>query len=305
MRVESVIKPLIAVSTRTEGPSVTHFNTSAITENNADFVFMGAPKQYYGLAVVGFFDILGYRASIKQTWSNSSDSPAARLVHLRDHFDGSPVQSTTMSFYTPGQPRRRYFIRVHTIADAFTISTAIPSEEGKFQTADLMMAFYAAVSNTLLLWGNILEQGFTIRGAIEFGQVYWDDRTIVGPAQVDAYWLESKICRESRVLFGPTLLQYLGNIQKSGTGPDMFDQIAGSVKVHEDGLPALDELGMQKHLQRVTSLREASGPHTGKYDNLISRLDSINQRVEAGSHGSGTTWEQVAEALSKLQAKSG
>src|ERR1019366_3283485 len=56
-------------------------------------------------------------------------------------------------------------------------------------------------------WATAIREGYTIRGAIELGQIYWSGSETIGPPFAASYWLESNIARTSRVIFGPLFLQ--------------------------------------------------------------------------------------------------
>jgi hypothetical protein len=243
------------------------FNEVAVTEATDDHVFIGSPKEFFGSAIVAFIDVLGYRSSIKQDWGNS-EAPAARLIHLRDRFDGSASRSVRWSTNT--KPPHTYYFRVHTIADAFTLSAAIPREEGaKIGSEDLLTAAITIISNILELWKIVIDQRFSIRGGIELGDVCWDDRTIVGPAQIDAYFLESKVADHSRVILGPELLKRV--LDGSRVNPN-YNSILALCELHDDGLIAIKELGFDSRLPRLIELSEKAGSNAIKYRGLIARL---------------------------------
>ena len=55
------------------------------------------------------------------------------------------------------------------------------------------------------VWEKALQSGFTIRGGVEYGELYWGDDAIAGPSFVCAYNIESKCAETSRVMFGTKL----------------------------------------------------------------------------------------------------
>lgn len=63
-----------------------------------------------------------------------------------------------------------------------------------------------------------LSMGFTIRGGIEYGKVYWNNDEIIGPAFISAYELESKYAKTSRILCGNGFKKFLLNLMNQADG---------------------------------------------------------------------------------------
>jgi hypothetical protein len=89
------------------------------------------------------------------------------------------------------------------------------------------------------LWSRAVEEGFTVRGAIELGQIYWTPEDTIGPALVDASSLENKCANWSRVIVGPSLLRAIAPI------PLTYPHTNRSfLNVSEDGLIEINLRGL-------------------------------------------------------------
>lgn len=89
------------------------------------------------------------------------------------------------------------------------------------------------------LWSCAVEEGFTVRGAIELGQIYWTPEDTIGPALVDASSLENKCANWSRVIVGPSLLRAIAPI------PLTYPHTNRSfLNVSEDGLIEINPRGL-------------------------------------------------------------
>src|SRR5437667_812549 len=44
----------------------------------------GNPSAFFGLAAVGFVDLLGFSASARNNWNDGEDSPLGRLLRIKD-----------------------------------------------------------------------------------------------------------------------------------------------------------------------------------------------------------------------------
>ena len=121
----------------------------------------------------------------------------------------------------------------------------------------------------------IRDRDYTLRGAIELGDIYWNEFDTIGPAFLDVYELESKVAKQSRVIVGPVLLDCLCN--------RMFDDWMEWPSSHlfarsEDnlirlGLPRMRE-SKAATIAHVEGLMEAAGKNADRYCELLAELQS-------------------------------
>ena len=74
------------------------------------------------------------------------------------------------------------------------------------------MGLEAVIGNIAYIWSTFISEGYTIRGAIDYGDIYWDTNELIGPAFINAYRLESEVAKSSRVIVSSDLNCELKNI---------------------------------------------------------------------------------------------
>jgi hypothetical protein len=182
--------------------------TLATSETNASYLndgVTGNPSEFKGKAVVAFIDLLGFSASVRANW----ESALARLKRIKAAAEAT--RESGIVAYTPGgkgPPPALHRARVHTISDSIVICAALPETGG---INDLMSAVIIVSACIQQAWSVALTEGYTLRGAIELGDIYWNEFDTIGPAFLDVYELESKVAKQSRVIVGPALLENLCN----------------------------------------------------------------------------------------------
>ncbi|MDR1309404.1 MAG: hypothetical protein LBL95_05850 [Deltaproteobacteria bacterium] len=73
--------------------------------------------------------------------------------------------------------------------------------------AEYILLLYNFFTVICFCWRNCLEFGLTVRGGIDFGQVYWNVNDIIGPVLVEAYKLEQDAVT-SRIIVGKKFINY-------------------------------------------------------------------------------------------------
>ncbi len=139
------------------------------------------------------------------------------------------------------------------------------------------------MSNLLYIWTTFIHNGYTIRGAIDYGDIYWDENELIGPSLINAYRLESEVAKTSRVVVSSNLnkvLKDLISIKRS----TMIDHLMRKFRKDIDGYIIVDPkilyesdkekkslidcLKKMRHAVPIGIVRE-------KYSPLISMLDNI------------------------------
>ena len=71
---------------RPETPARRSFNTSnLVRENPGGALVVGAPPEFYGYALVGFIDLLGFSSRLVNEWGAEDDSPLAQFLRIKEH----------------------------------------------------------------------------------------------------------------------------------------------------------------------------------------------------------------------------
>ncbi|MCK5186819.1 MAG: hypothetical protein KAR43_06745, partial [Deltaproteobacteria bacterium] len=126
------------------------------------------------------------------------------FIHFGEDVDSSSLGSS-------------YTCRVNTISDSFTVCFGFKDNPGLF---DLAFGLDVILNNLLYVWSTFIGKGYTIRGAIDYGDIYWDENELIGPAFIRAYHFESEVAKTSRVVVSSNLnkvLKDLFNHQPDGT----------------------------------------------------------------------------------------
>jgi hypothetical protein len=242
---------------------------------------LGNTEHFKGLGYVCFLDILGFSQDILTNWHAVESNPLDKLLAIKAAlpvFDGMEDDEPV------SQSVRSYVCRVNTVSDSITIAFGL---EPKLIIGDMTLGLEALVANIHEVWRATIERGYTLRGAIDFGDIYWDNNELVGPAFINAYRLESEIARVSRVVVSSKLNKVLADLATDYPG-DITDHLIANFRNDVDGYIVIDPYklsrsGEERHvlvsnLQRMAN--NVSSPLLKeKYAPLISMLSeeaSIN-----------------------------
>lgn len=150
-------------------------------------------KEFCGIGIVCYIDILGFSNDILRNWRNKENNPLKKILNIKK---GIPV-------YVPREDASAICISINYIPKIFTVSDSIVigfGLEENYRTTDLISGFESILITLIHIWKNVIDYGYTIRGAIEFGEIYWNRNEIIGPAFIGAYKLESEVSRTSRII---------------------------------------------------------------------------------------------------------
>lgn len=233
---------------------------------------VGDPEQFEGTAIVAFLDLLGFSADVKRYWFDRDRSPLIKLMEIKK-------KTTFRNFGGYGGfnlDSKLHKARVHTISDSVMLCYALPDN---CSGDDFGAAFYAICAQVAIVWSNAVDMGYTIRGGIEIGPIYWTPTETIGPALVDAYLLESKVARWSRVICGPSLLTQMleSELAMSFSTWGLFDASAdGMIEVNHFELYDQNERDIEEteaFIKSLERMRALAGPHhSDKYDPILSKL---------------------------------
>ncbi len=177
---------------------------------------------------------------------------------------------------------RTYACRVNTISDSVTICFGFNNE---IIIGDLALGLETILGNLKYIWNTFIQNGYSIRGAIDFGDIYWDENELIGPALINAYRLESAVAKVSRVVVSSNLNKVLKDLI-SIENSTMIDHLVSKFRKDVDGYIIVDPNIMhtseneQKLL--VNCLKKMRGALPigivrEKYTPLISMLSGPNK----------------------------
>lgn len=281
-------------------------NASGVDEDGVPI--KGDPKCFYGKALLVFIDLLGFSNAVLRNWGDGNDSPLKRLLRIKNApVISRPERQVVFAVYNDGpngKPIRHYNYRsrAQMISDSIVISVALPQE---LTLGDLMLATVSLVNRLLQVWRKAISEGFTIRGTLEFGDIFWNESDIVGPALVKAFFYEKNVAESSRVIVGRDCISIILNALRCSQEirASVQRDILPFMMKDNDGLIAVDPTGLiavgrKGNLEKLKALRSkcSESEHSRKYDRLISYLDDPSTIVPADENG-------LVAALSKLKMR--
>lgn len=228
---------------------------------------------FKGCGYVCFIDILGFSNEITKNWNNEKSNPLDKLLAIKNAL---PI-STNPKIISNDSTHRTYECRVSTVSDSVTICFGFNE---KLIIGDMVLALHAMIYNISCIWSMFISQGFTIRGAIDFGDIYWDTNELIGPAFINAYRLESEIAKTSRVIISSNLNQVISNIITRHDG-DIFERMMTLFRKDVDGYIIIDPLQLfetdESRNEIITNLECMKSKNTNsiikeKYSSLIYYL---------------------------------
>jgi hypothetical protein len=241
----------------------------------------GNPEKFLGPALVAYIDILGMSHALLNDWGAHSTSALHRFLRIKNAIPRDDAQSQiTVAFYDAELDRdvERYLSVTRTLSDSVVSMMALPNE------CDLQTFFfriYGLLFVVRLIWQHALDEGFTVRGAIEFGDMFWNEAEFTGPGLVYAYGLEKKYADSSRILVGPRLLEKIVEATKKGIPLVHSANPVNAFTFGTDGKIVVDPhfLIGEHLLPSLKTLRDSAGDAKPKYDEVIRLLETPKERL--------------------------
>ena len=154
---------------------------------------------FRGKAVVAFVDLLGFSNKIQTEWDDPTKDPLLTLMELKSFLELAAKKAKTIRFNEEDNEtiiEEVNYPKIITVSDSFMF--LLPLDTTNEQT--ILASILAVVTNCLELWRICIDKGFTVRGGIDYGNIYFNDLDIVGSAFMNAYHLESKVASNSRII---------------------------------------------------------------------------------------------------------
>lgn len=237
-------------------------------------MLFGNAQSFKGLGYVCFLDILGFSQDILSNWKSTESNPLDKLLAIKA---AMPIFDPQGEELIQRSDVRRYVCRVNTVSDSITIAFGL---EPKLIIGDMVLGLEVLLGNIHEVWAATIEHGYTLRGAIDFGDIYWSENELIGPAFITAYRLESEIARVSRVVVSSRLNKVLADLAMVHPCY-MTDHLIANFRKDVDGYIIVDPYNLgacdEERAKLVSNLRNmvvnASTPLLKeKYAPLISMI---------------------------------
>ena len=244
-------------------------------------------KKFKGVGYVCFIDVLGFSNDILKNWKRKTSNPLEKILSVKKRIPGftqfeEDNDSTTLGIYT---------CRVNTISDSFTICFGFKDNMG---FGDLAFGLDVILNNLLYVWSTFIGKGYTIRGAIDYGDIYWDENELIGPAFIRAYHFESEVAKTSRVVVSSNLNKVLNDLF-SDQRSIFIDRLLRKFRKDIDGYIIVDPMTLYKSpmeqkflIEHLKKMRDEApiGIVREKYNPLISMLgDNAKEALKAEDVG--------------------
>lgn len=239
-------------------------------------VILGNSKKFKGIGYVCFIDVLGFSDDILRNWKSRTSNPLEKILTIKREMPGfSKVEEDH-----DRESHRTYVCRVNTISDSVTLCFGY---NDSIIIGDLVLGLEAVLGNISYIWTTFINSGYTIRGAIDFGDIYWDESELIGPALINAYRLESEVAKISRVIVSSNLNKVLKDLVSKYKSP-LTDHLIQSFRKDVDGYIIVDPKILYRSdperdslIDNLKKMRDAvhSGLVREKYNPLISMLYDV------------------------------
>ena len=170
-------------------------------------MILGNSRQFRGEGYVCYLDVLGFSNDVVAHWGAGQSDPLEKILAIKRAMPGF---ESVEDDRTPASVRT-YACRVNTVSDSVTICFGF---NDKILIGDLVLGLEAILANIAYVWSTFIRHGYTVRGGIDFGGIYWDDGDLIGPAFINAYRLESQVAKNSRVVVSSQLNQVLADLAR-------------------------------------------------------------------------------------------
>lgn len=237
-------------------------------------MILGNCNKFKGTGFVCFIDVLGFSNDILTNWNNPVSNPLEKILSIKRNM---PVNTDVLGD-DGRETHRTYVCRVNTISDSVTICFGFNQNN---MIGDLILGLEAVLGDISYIWSTCIHGGYTIRGAIDFGDIYWDENELIGPAFINVYRLESDVVKNSRVIVSSKLNKLLKNIVTLHKSTLLTDHLMQNFKKDIDGYLIVDPKIIYHSdserivlIERLKKIRDAipSGIIREKYNPLINML---------------------------------
>jgi hypothetical protein len=244
-------------------------------------MILGNIEEHKGQGLVAFLDILGFSKEIIERWDEAEENPLDKLLELKEHL---PVHSNRKLEKADSEikGKRIYPCRVQTISDSIVVSFGF---DDNLKYGDIFLATISFFDTISVIWRNALEAGFTIRGAADWGAIFWNKTEIIGPSFINSYSLEQAHAKSSRVIISSSLNRNLAKVYAE-VNTFWNEEILKILRKDNDGYLILNphllysegEPGDKERLLEILIKLQAKANHINKekYSPILAALHTDN-----------------------------
>lgn len=235
-----------------------------MSENNVfgDFI------SFRGKGYVAFIDILGFKRKIMTAFPSENDfREIEQVIAFNRRFAPDDLRGRSLK---EKEPFFNGMARLFLFSDSYVICL----QEGRMEGLSLT----GIASHIRYIWNHLIKLGFTIRGGIDYCDAYWDERTVTGPALINAYEIESKVSICSRVVLSARVIEKIKEIENANPFKILLNKYfmpdeTGEIILNPNTI-ANDDAERDELVSCLEKMR-ANAPtqyEKTKYDGIISAL---------------------------------
>lgn len=243
---------------------------------------------YKGKAIVAFVDMLGFSQEILTKWDDAEFNPLQRIMEIKGFMDLAKKGSIDHTFLDYDEKTilgKIKYPEVITISDSFVFVQTLDDDTD----ITFILSLLAVTGSIIELWRISKDKGFTIRGGVDFGELFYTPSEIIGPAFIDAYNLESKIAEVSRIVYSKKISKMIYD-KYITLHPTLKDYLLRYFKNDIDNYIILNPLvpfGFSSDAMLNEALNDFNGMMNSinnhnarnKYVNIIDHLDKKNREL--------------------------
>jgi hypothetical protein len=239
-------------------------------------------KGFKGKALVGFVDILGFRNEILTKWDDKYENPLERLLKLKSYAKRTSADIKHHTFFDNDENiiLEIPYAKVLTFSDSFIFILPIEKDDPEYKLGCIL----SITGSIIELWRKCIEEGFTIRGAVDHGEIFFTDEDLIGPSLIKAYENESNMAITSRIIYTSDAIKIISeNLPKSDSILNQYFKrfLVDDVDSHIILNPVII-YGYEEHLSnnikraidQLIKMKDKTSNYNlkAKYYNLIARL---------------------------------
>lgn len=234
-------------------------------------------------AIVAFVDLLGFSFELLKNWEDNSDDFLHRIMRIKSFAELCKEKGNPHDFKdfdeTTTIGTSEYPLLI-TFSDSFIFIKEMDNATEQTKITSIL----SVLASIEELWSYSIKEGFTIRGAIDFGEFFYTNEDILGPAFISAYKMESKKAKVSRIICSnsvkkiinenilavhPTFQEYCKRWFKK----DIDDEIILNPCI---AFGLNNDEALQEAIGRVEKMRFVANDHAArnKYTDLIEKLNN-------------------------------
>lgn len=239
-----------------------------------------------GERIIAFVDLLGFSEEIKNKWLETGvDSPLYKVMRIKTASLLAKRTAVTMKYFDKQDLSVAKLLVEIDYPDIITISDSfvIIQEVKGISALEKLGSLLTVMSTIMEIWRFAVEIGYTIRGAISIGDVFYTSTEIIGSGFIEVYELESRKAEISRIILSEKIktlidqnIDSLHPIMQLYFYNMLYKDIDGFLCINP--VRTFNDGGYERYLSILKAVANSMSNHKAKqkYYDLIERLHDGN-----------------------------